>query len=169
MIREAEPEDAAALLAYIDETAGETDFLGFGRGEFDLTEEKEADYLREQRDSRNSLYLLAFVGDEIAGTLSFSGGARRRNRHTGEFGLTVRRRHWGRGIGSLLLDALIAWARSSGIVTKLDLLVRADNERAIGPYERKGFEREGRIRQAVRIDGIAHDALYMGLVLGPDR
>ncbi|MEZ5277312.1 MAG: GNAT family protein [Opitutaceae bacterium] len=165
LIREADPEDAAAILAYIDEVAGETDFLGFGRGEFDLDLEKETKYLEEQRDSNNSVYLLAMMDGEIAGTLSYTGGRRARTRHTGELGITVRRRYWGQGIGSLLMESLIAWARSSGVVTKLDLLVRTDNERAIQLYERMGFEREGRIRHAVHIDGVYHDALCMGLIL----
>ncbi len=165
IIREAEAGDAPALLAYIDEIAGETEYLGFGRGEFDMTEEEEFKFLEEKREAPNSLFLLALIGEEIVGELGYSGGHRKRTRHTGELGITVRKRCWGMGIGSMLLDNLMVWARGTEIVTKLDLLVRTDNERAIQLYERKGFEREGRIRRAIRIDGRYHDALCMGLIL----
>lgn len=164
-VREAEAADAPALLNYIEEVAAETDFLTFGAGEFSLTHEEETEFLENCRASTNEIYLIAWIGDAIAGTLSFSGGNRRRTRHTGEFGMTVRRRFWEQGIGSLLLDTLIAWARSGGVVTKINLQVRADNERAIGLYEQKGFEREGRILNAIRLGGISHDSLCMGLII----
>jgi RimJ/RimL family protein N-acetyltransferase len=165
IIREAEADDARSLLEYIEDTAAETDFLAFGPGEFSLTDEEEAEFLESCRKSPNEVYLMALIGDTIVGTLSFTGGHRPRNRHAGEFGMTVRKMFWGQGIGSLLLDSLIAWARGGGVVTKINLEVRADNERAINLYERKGFEREGRILNSLRHRGKFYDCLTMGLIL----
>ncbi|RKX33665.1 MAG: N-acetyltransferase [Verrucomicrobia bacterium] len=164
-VREAEAADAKAVLEYINEVAGETDFLDFGRGELGMTEEEEADFLDEKRQSANSLFLIAWVGDEIVGTLGFNSGHRPRRCHAGEFGISVRKHYWRMQIGSLLLDSLFAWARSGGVVTKINLQARADNERAIALYERKGFEREGRIQNAIRVDGKYHDTLCMGLII----
>ena len=56
VIREAVPEDARALLNYVEAVSGESDFLTFGPGEFELTEEQEADFLREARDHRSPTY-----------------------------------------------------------------------------------------------------------------
>ena len=164
-IREAEAVDAPSLLEYIEEAAAETDFLTFGAGEFSLTHEEESEFLENCRESINEIYLIAWIGDAIAGTLSFTGGNHKRTRHTGEFGMTVRKQFWGQGVGSLLLDTLIAWARSGGVVTKINLQVRADNERAISLYELKGFEREGRILNSILLGGKYHDSLCMGLFL----
>jgi ribosomal-protein-alanine acetyltransferase len=47
--------------------------------------------------------------------------------------------HWGSGIGSALLAALITAARERGF-TEVFLEVRADNPRAHGLYLRRGFE-----------------------------
>jgi RimJ/RimL family protein N-acetyltransferase len=164
-VREAEATDAKACLVFLDHVAAETDFLDFGPGELGMTEEEEVEFLEKKRQSDHDLLLIARVGDQVAGTLGFNSGDKPRRRHAGEFGISVRKRFWGMGVGSLLLDSLIDWARRGGLVTKINLQVRADNERAISLYERKGFEREGRIVNAIRLDGKYYDALCMGLML----
>jgi RimJ/RimL family protein N-acetyltransferase len=64
-----------------------------------------------------------------------------------------------------MLDALIEWARGTGIVTKINLRVRTDNRRAIRLYESKEFEIEGTIRRDIRVDGAYFDHHVMGLIL----
>jgi ribosomal-protein-alanine N-acetyltransferase len=49
---------------------------------------------------------------------------------------------WGRGIGSLLLGTLIDEARRRGC-DEVFLEVRADNDRAHGLYQRRGFTEIG--------------------------
>lgn len=164
-VREGEATDARAVLAFLDEVSGETDFLDFGPGELGMTEDEEAEFLEKKRQSPRDLLLIAWIGDEVAGTLGCNSGDKPRRRHAGEFGISVRRRFWGMGVGSLLLDTLIDWARRGGVVTKINLQVRIDNERAIRLYEHKGFEREGRIQNAIRLDGKFYDTLCMGLII----
>ncbi len=84
---------------------------------------------------------MGLVDGAIVSTLSFSAGSRPRLRHSGEFGMSVRKAYWGLGTGSLMLDTLLDWARGTGIVTKINLRVRTDNQRAIALYRRKGFVR----------------------------
>ncbi len=55
LIREAMVEDARAILDYIEGISGESDFLSFGSGEFELTEAKEENILRTYRDSDNHI------------------------------------------------------------------------------------------------------------------
>ena len=52
--------------------------------------------------------------------------------------IAVRPSSWGRGIGSALLAALLAAARERGCA-EMFLEVRADNPRAHGLYQRRGF------------------------------
>jgi putative acetyltransferase len=68
--------------------------------------------------------------------------------------------HRGRGIGAALLRATVDAATSRGL-TRIELVVRADNEVAIALYARHGFELEGRLRGYMVVDGVAHDALQM--------
>ncbi len=56
--------------------------------------------------------------------------------------IAVRESHWGLGIGSALLDALIQAARERACA-EVFLEVRADNPRAHGLYRRRGFEEIG--------------------------
>jgi RimJ/RimL family protein N-acetyltransferase len=79
--------------------------------------------------------------------------------------MSVRKQYWGLGIGSLMLDTLIEWARSTQIVKKINLRVRTDNQRAILLYERKGFVMEGTIRKEIFLDGKYFDHHWMGLEL----
>jgi [ribosomal protein S18]-alanine N-acetyltransferase len=66
----------------------------------------------------------------------------------------------GRGVGGVLLDALIEQARSRG-TTSLLLEVRADNEPAIALYTGRGFERIAVRRRYYQPDDI--DAWVMRL------
>jgi len=45
IIRSATKEDATAIVNYVNKIAGESDFLTFGKGEFEITVEKEEDIL----------------------------------------------------------------------------------------------------------------------------
>jgi RimJ/RimL family protein N-acetyltransferase len=165
LIREAVPQDARAVLEYIQAISGESDFLTFGPGEFELTEAEEESILRRYRASEDRLYLLGLVGDMIVSTLSFSAGRRPRVRHSGEFSMSVRKPYWGLGIGSWMLDTLIDWARATQTIKKINLRVRTDNQRAILLYEGRGFVHEGTICKEILLDGRYYDLYWMGLEL----
>ena len=162
VVREAEPGDARQLIDHVNRVAGESDYLSLGAGELGLTEAEEADFLARCHAADNHIYLVALVEDVIVGNLNFSGGRRPRVRHSGELGMSVFKAYWGQGVGSLLLDTLLEWAEHSGVVTKINLRVRADNHRAVALYERKGFVVEGRLTKEMFVDGRYYDLLAMG-------
>jgi GNAT superfamily N-acetyltransferase len=57
----------------------------------------------------------------------------------------------GRGVGGLLVEAVLAWARSQGRFQNLDLWVAADNPGAEALYARYGFARTG-VAEPMRAD-----------------
>ena len=167
-VRRGGPADAPAFLAYLRRMGGETDFVSFGAEGIELTEEEEAAYIAKTNARDNAIFLLAVAGGEIVGGLTFNGGTRARLRHTGEFGVSVLREWWGRGVARALLETMLEWARRSGVVRKINLRVRTDNERAIRMYERLGFVHEGLATRDMLIDGRFHDSLLMGLEIDPE-
>ena len=83
----------------------------------------------------------------------------------GELGMLVDREWRGRGVGSALLQAAIAWARDQGL-HKLSLEVFAHNAAGIALYRKCGFVEEGhRVKHYRRANGELWDALVMGLPL----
>lgn len=167
-IKEGSPEDAPELVDYLTKIGGESDFLTFGPGEFSISVEEEELILEESLAAKNKLMLLALKGNKVIGCLHFVGGARARTQHSGELGVTVLKEYWNQGIGTVLVKALIRWAKTSGGIRKLNLRVRSDNSRAVHVYEKLGFIQEGLIARELFISGQFYNFIFMGLCLDPD-
>jgi ribosomal protein S18 acetylase RimI-like enzyme len=83
----------------------------------------------------------------------------------GEIGMAVARDWRGRGVGSALLAAAIAWSRERGL-HKLSLSVFPHNAAGIALYRKFGFVDEGRrVKHYRRASGELWDAIEMGLLL----
>jgi RimJ/RimL family protein N-acetyltransferase len=166
-IRGAVPDDAPALIECLKRVGGESSYLTFGPEGRGFDEVKQRVVLAEAHAKHNALALVALDGDRIVGNLLFEGGDRPRIRHGGELGISVLQAYAGKGVGRAMLESLIAWAQGSGVVRKLDLRVRSDNLGAIRLYERLGWQIEGLITRDLYVDGVFHDALYMGRHVDP--
>ena len=59
---------------------------------------------------------------------------------------------------------LLAFGFGSLGLERISLIVRAGNARAIRSYEKVGFQREGIMRRAFRVDGLLEDALLMAIL-----
>jgi RimJ/RimL family protein N-acetyltransferase len=166
-IRRAVPDDAPALMDCLRCVGGESDYLTFGPEGLGLDEVEQRAVLAGVHAKDNALALVAVADDRVVGNLLFEGGIRSRIRHGGELGVSVRQEFAGRGVGRAMLEVLIGWAEGSGVVRKLDLRVRSDNRAAIRLYERLGWKIEGRLTRDLCIDGVFHEALYMGRHVDP--
>ena len=83
----------------------------------------------------------------------------------GEIGMAIAREWRGRGVGSALMEAAIAWARARGL-HKLSLDVFAHNSAGLALYRKYGFVEEGRrIKHYRRQSGELWDSIEMGLLL----
>ena len=161
--REAEPGDARALLDYLKTVGGETDNMSFGAAGISFTVEQEEAHLLKLKSS-HSMSLLALDGGEIVGNAVLNGNTTPRFAHRGSLGITVRKDHWGQGIGTALLERVIAYARESGAEI-VSLEVRSDNDRAKALYRKFGFEAFGTYPKFFKIGGQYFDVDFMILHL----
>lgn len=140
-IRETLPEDAERIIEYIKKIGGETDNLTFGKEGLPVTVDQEKEYLKQVYDSKHSVHYSVWKNGKIIGDGGLTGLPRRMS-HRAEMGLSVVKAEWNKGIGSMLLNKLIEYARQNDIEI-IDLEVRSDNVRAIHLYEKYGFKHAG--------------------------
>jgi RimJ/RimL family protein N-acetyltransferase len=164
-IRRAHENDAEALIGFIRQVDSESTFLSREPGEFSVPVPQQRLLIKQINQRANSLYLVALHEGTVVATLDYHGGARARTAHSGEFGMSVRRDHWGRGLGGHLLDTLITWAKVNGVTRKIKLRVHAENERAIALYQSRGFQSEGVLRKELLVRGQWIDVQLMAIWL----
>lgn len=163
IIREASPEDAEELLVYMKRIGGESDNLSFGAEGLTITAEQERAFLQGMREDRRCVFYCAWKGEHLVGTGSLS-GLPRRMCHRAELAISVLKTEWGQGIGSRIMEALIAYAGNNGIEI-LNLEVRSDNAGAIHLYEKFGFRHIGTSPAFFKIGGQYADFELMYLDL----
>lgn len=163
---EAERRHAEAFIAFMNQVAGETDFLVMDETGFQLTSDELAPIFENSLGSPNQLHLLAFCGDEVIGAITVRASSQHRISHIGNVFIAVRKDYWGHGIGRILLEEVVEWAKSYGIIKRLELTVQVRNNRAVSLYQKMGFEIEGTQKWGARTDeGEWLDLYYMGKLI----
>lgn len=162
--REANENDAEALLEHLSAVGKETDNLSFGEDTFKISKEREIRFINRFKNSQNDILLVAYDGNTVVGNAAVVRNRIARYSHRAEISITVLREFWGRGIGSELMKRMIEFAKESGVEV-LYLETRSDNERAIALYNKFGFKPIGTYKKFLKIGNCYHDALLMTLNL----
>jgi len=105
--------------------------------------------------------LLAFIDEKPVGHIGMIPSQNARQRHSAHIGMGVHDDYVGRGIGQSLMEAVLNIADNWLNLTRIELSVFVDNERAIALYKRTGFEIEGTFRNYAYRDGQYVDAHTM--------
>jgi RimJ/RimL family protein N-acetyltransferase len=122
--------------------------------------------MREWVDRGDTLFVLDDEDGRVVGCLGLH---LTKTRGVVMLGMSIVADARGRGGGRMLMDAAMAWLRDSDM-HKVELEVWPDNERAIGLYERFGFEVEGTRRDHYRRrDGSLRSSLMMARLLSDER
>ena len=166
LIREAEPKDAAELVAFLNRVSLETDFTSLDRDGILLTSEEMEVFLNKQASSDNQITLLAFLNGKIAGLVNITADQRKRVRHIGDLFIVIGKKYWNNGLGSFLLEEVVEWAQASGILRRLQLTVQTRNQVAVHLYQKHGFVIEGRQERGAYIEeGDFIDVYLMGRLI----
>jgi RimJ/RimL family protein N-acetyltransferase len=152
-------EHAAGIHACIDAVAKERRYLA------QTFAKPRADFDAFVRDSvtHDLVQFIALDGNRVVGWADIFPAWADAVKHCGSLGMGLLEPYRGQGLGERLLQACLVKAQAKGM-TRIELQVRSDNERAIRLYERMGFAREGTLRRAMRFDGAYYDALQMSLL-----
>ena len=165
-IRPATHDDVEELLDHIEAVAAEGRWLGT---ESPIDRDKRRDWMRTRAhpDDPDGARFVAAVGDRIVGSIDVY----REATGVAELGMAVADGWRGRGVGTQLMDAVLAWCTAQGLerVHKVALQVWPHNAPARAFYRKLGFEDEGTlVRHYRRRDGSLWDAVIMGKVLDHD-
>lgn len=100
--------------------------------------------LEAQAADDSSLHLVAVAEGEVIASAGIGAhAATLRRRHAGWLGMSVGAGWQGRGVGTLLMGALLDWADNWIGLLRVELTVYTDNTRAIALYRKVGFVHEG--------------------------
>jgi putative acetyltransferase len=158
-IRRAEPDDYELVTTIFRDdltTSGtlQVPFPSVDRWRKNMAEPVEGDYL-----------LLAFVDGQVAGLAGLHPvGKSPRRAHARMLSICVIGPYQGKGVSRALMQALMDLADKWLPVTRIELTVFADNERAIKLYRRFGFEMEGTHKAYALRDGAYVDTLAMARI-----
>lgn len=156
--------EAPELLQAMQRIIKESRHLLVQSDEFNITPEIQEKRIKDYNDHPDALYLIAKVQDKIIGGLDFKVAARRRMAHQGMFAITMLPEFKGKGLGRLMMNEMIQWARANPRIETLRLEVHAKNVNAFALYQKLGFEIEGREISALKFDdGTYDDVITMAL------
>ena len=166
LVREASASDAEKLIAFVNALADEPGiYIALSPREFNLSVDEERVILEDYASSENSIFLLAELKGEIIANLNCRGGSRKATKHAVTLGMSVSKEWRNRGIGSILLQHAIDWARENPFVSRIELNVFVENTAAIHLYSKFGFQIEGLRRKSIFRDGKYHDDYLMALLV----
>ncbi len=154
-------EDAERLVAYMKETAKQTQFLLRYPEEVNMTAEDEVKFIQSMNESADSFMMIAEVDGKLAGNCSVSAlGSKIRMKHRCNIAIALYEEFCGQGIGKEMMMRLLDEAKNMGF-EQAELEVVARNERAIALYQNLGFEQVGCIPRAMRHKDGSYDELIM--------
>lgn len=167
ILKTPEISDAAGMLEYITKACGETDFLLRTPEEWaNVTLEKEEKWVKNLRESKNTLAITCFINGEIAGNCEINFRSGMKTGHRAILGIAILEKYWNLGIGSAFFREMIAAAEARDGIEIVELDFIEGNSRARALYEKFGFRITGVIPNAIRLRDRSYKNEYqMQLVL----
>ncbi|SHF09472.1 GNAT family N-acetyltransferase [Alkalibacter saccharofermentans] len=104
----------------------------------------------------------------IVGTAGLHLNELPRKRHSATIGIMVHTEYQGMGIGKQLMNAVLDVADNWLMLTRIELEVFADNEKAINLYQKLGFNVEGVKKKAAIRNGRYADEMLMSRIREQD-
>lgn len=129
--------------------------------EYDTTAKSEVAKIKRLNSGKGSVYLVAEVNKSVTGFIAFDNWPTRRTEHTGLFSVFITKKWRGCGIGKILVQGMLDWAKENPVNRKISLYVFSTNKDAIALYKKLGFKTEGIFKRDMIINGKYVDSVAM--------
>ncbi len=168
ILRSPDGKDAEGILDNLRQTSGETDYMARYEDEINMTVEQEESFLDALIEDPKSIMISAIMDGEIVANAGFSSLAPyEKYRHRAEFGISIKKKCWNLGIGSLLLSAIVDTAGISGY-EQIELEVVAENTRALALYHKFGFSIYGTREKSFKLRDGSYTAEHLMILFLQD-
>lgn len=111
--------------------------------EYPIDLKKELDIINDYQKSPNSILLVATFNDELIGNIDLTGSKRSKMFHTGMIGMGIKEKWRNQGLGRILIESVIDWAKKHSEIELIWLDVYASNDLGYNLYKNTGFKVSG--------------------------
>lgn len=151
LFRSPNKSDADGFLNILRTSVIETDYLLRYPEECDVyTIEHEAEYIDKMNRSIRDALLICIVDEKVVGYFQLFCETNLKTRHRANVSLVILKEYWNLGIGSIMFDIMIQYAKKDPYLLQLELYYTEGNTRAKHLYEKIGFINIGFIPNATR-------------------
>ena len=163
MIRLATQLDATQILLVMND-AENSGFMLANPGERKLKPDSIEKIIGNINSTTKSGFFVAEENEDILGYMIVRGDNLERTSHRASIVIGVHSNSRGKGVGTALFEHVFEWAKQREL-HRLELTLIESNEQALGLYKKMGFEVEGIRKDALLIEGVYVNELYMGKLL----
>ena len=161
LIRTAKLKDAMTLCDFMYRISKERIYSIVEPEEFKETHKSYRKRIERFNNSPGKLYLVAEHNKKILGLIQFDNFDFNKCKHNGFVTIFIGRQWRNKGIGRLLMNEFLIWAKQNEMIEKVTLSVFSNNNRAINLYRKMGFKQEGRCPRDMKINGKYVDSVLM--------
>ena len=162
VVRTPRKEDGQAVLDYMLQLNGETEFVLSYPDEFNFTAEGEGNFLESLAQSPGNLMVACFDGEKCIANAQISFNNLSKTRHRASVAVGVLKDYWRNGLATAMFDILTEVAMHRPEVVCIGLEYIEGNDRACALYEKQGFKEIYRKPDAIRWrDGSIHAEIGM--------
>jgi len=165
VIREAQVEDAAALNQLIRAYLKDSAYIPLEVEEFTKTQAETQQWITAMQQSPNSILLVVTHEGQLIGNIDVTGNPRKALQHTAILGMGLLASWRGCGIGTLLVQGVLDWARMTSQLELLWLQVYEENKAGVALYRKHGFETKGSMPAFIKVGGKYYTNQIMQLEL----
>lgn len=158
-IRPIEVRDAEQYLA-LSKKLDESNFMLHEPGERKTTLEQQTKSIETILSKKNNIIFVAEVEGNLVGFIAAIGNQFQRNKHCAYLVIGVLDMYQGQGIATKLFNRVFDWAKEVKL-SRLELTVIKDNNKAFNLYKKMGFTLEGEKVNSLIIDGNPTSEYYL--------